>query len=60
MKIKINLNFSYKLFPNFKINDIKNRNGHDISKEQIDELEFLLKNYDIKSANEVAYAQKIY
>lgn len=39
-------NIIYNEFHKFKINDIQNRNGHEISKEQINELEFLLKNYD--------------
>lgn len=39
-------NIIYNKHHDFRANDIRNRKGHEISKEQINEMEFLLKNYD--------------
>lgn len=39
-------NIIYNNQHDFGANDINNRKGHEISKEQINEMEFLLKNYD--------------
>lgn len=39
-------NHIYNQNHNFKANDMKNRKGHEVSKEQVNELEFLLENFD--------------